>query len=242
MSRMAFRQEHDNMDLSQRLAHTLSAIRQAETVCGRPAGSVRLLAVSKTFPADDIRALYRQGQLAFGENYIQEWQQKSSTLTADCPDIEWHIIGQVQSNKSRAVAEGAHWLHTLDRSKLADRLNAQRPPHLPPLQVLIEVNISGEAAKHGIDPAALPALAQHVAALPNLCLRGLMCVAADTDETEVRRQFARMRQLLAELQTGHPQADTLSMGMSGDMESAIAEGSTLVRIGSSLFGKREKAA
>lgn len=229
------------MDLSDRLAQTLSAIRRAETEAQRASGSVRLIAVSKTFPAVDIRALYRSGQRAFGENYIQEWQGKIGEL-ADCTDLEWHIIGQVQSNKSRAVAEAAHWLHTLDRAKLAERLNAQRPGHLPPLNVLIEVNISGETAKHGVAEQDIAELARHAAALPNLRLRGLMCVAADIDAEAVRAQFARMQALLADLQREYPSVDTLSMGMSGDMDAAIANGATMVRIGSALFGNRPKAA
>lgn len=229
------------MDLAERFVQTLSAIRRAEAQAGREDGSVRLIAVSKTFPSADIRTLYQSGQRAFGENYIQEWQQKTAEL-ADCTELEWHIIGQVQSNKSRAVAESAAWLHTLDRAKLADRLNAQRPSHLPPLNVLIEVNISGETAKHGVAEQEIAALAHHTAALPNLRLRGLMCVAADDDEAVVNRQFARMRQLLADLQHEHPNADTLSMGMSGDMAAAVANGSTMVRIGSALFGHRQKAA
>lgn len=229
------------MDLAERFVQTLSAIRRAEAQAGREDGSVRLIAVSKTFPSADIRTLYQSGQRAFGENYIQEWQQKTAEL-ADCTELEWHIIGQVQSNKSRAVAESAAWLHTLDRAKLADRLNAQRPSHLSPLNVLIEVNISGETAKHGVAEQEIAALARHTAALPNLRLRGLMCVAADDDEAVVSRQFARMRQLLADLQHEHPNADTLSMGMSSDMAAAVANGSTMVRIGSALFGHRQKAA
>lgn len=229
------------MNLPERLAHTLSAIRQAETAAGRDTGSVRLIAVSKTFPADDIRRLYQSGQTAFGENYIQEWREKAAEL-ADCADLEWHIIGQVQSNKSRSVAEGAHWLHTLDRAKLADRLNAQRPEHLPPLNVLIEVNISGQAGRHGIAASETAALADYAAALPNLRLRGLMCVAEAGSAAATAAQFARMRQLFLHLRQTHPEADTLSMGMSGDMSTAVAEGATMVRIGSAIFGRRGQSA
>ena len=214
-------------------------IAQAETQAQRPAGSVQLIAVSKTFPADHIRTLYQHGQRHFGENYIQEWHDKIAQL-ADCPDIVWHIIGNVQSNKSRIVAEHAHWLHTLDSEKLANRLSNQRPAHLPALQVLIEINIAREPAKHGIAPEELPALAQAVAALPRLNLRGLMCVASNTPHpSELRQQFNQMHRLLAQLQTIAPQADTLSMGMSGDMTLAIECGATMVRIGSAIFGKRD---
>ena len=179
---------------------------QAALNARREPGSLHLIAVSKTFPANDIRELY---------------------------------IGQVQSNKSRYVAERAHWLHTLDNVKLAHRLNNQRPEHLPPLQVCIEINIAQDANKHGIAAEALEDLAREVAMLPRLQLRGLMCVAqADADETVLRQQFSAMRQHLARLQTIAPHADTLSMGMSGDLECAIACGATMVRIGTALFGRR----
>ena len=227
------------MPLKTRRQAVLQRIRRAESQSARPSGSVSLLAVGKTFPAEDIRALYRCGQRDFGENYIREWQEKARALS-DCPDIVWHIIGHVQSNKSRAVAEGAHWLHTLDRVKLAERLSAQRPPQLPPLQLCIEINISGESAKHGIRPEELPALAQAVSTLPRLNLRGLMCVAqAGADEIGLRRQFSEMGALLAVLRQTAPQADTLSMGMSSDMDSAIACGATIVRVGSAIFGRRD---
>ena len=214
-------------------------IAQAEAQAHRPAHSVQLIAVSKTFPADNIRTLYQHGQRHFGENYIQEWHDKTHQL-ADCPHIIWHIIGNVQSNKSRLVAEHAHWLHTLDSEKLARRLSSQRPAHLPDLQVLLEINISGDPAKHGIAPADLLPLAQAIAHLPRLNLRGLMCVASNTpDPNQLRQQFTQMRHLLAQLQTIAPQADTLSMGMSGDMVLAIECGATMVRIGSAIFGKRD---
>ena len=214
-------------------------IAQAEAQARRPAGSVQLIAVSKTFPADNIRTLYQHGQRHFGENYIQEWHDKTHQL-ADCPHIIWHIIGNVQSNKSRLVAEHAHWLHTLNSEKLARRLSNQRPAHLPDLQVLIEINISGDPAKHGIAPEELPALAQAIAPLPRLNLRGLMCVASHTDNSDqLRQQFTQMHSLLAQLRPHAPQADTLSMGMSSDMNLAIECGATMVRIGSAIFGKRD---
>lgn len=229
------------MNLEQNRQAVLARIRAAEAASQRAAGSVKLVAVSKTFPADDIRELYRHGQRDFGENYIQEWTDKTEAL-ADCPEIVWHIIGNVQSNKSRIVAERAHWLHTLDRVKLAQRLSVQRPENLPDLQVLLEINISGEAAKHGVPPEAMLPLAQEVSALPRLNLRGLMCVArADADNAELHREFGRMHGLLADLQTIVPQADTLSMGMSGDMAAAVACGATMVRVGSAIFGRRNYA-
>ena len=211
----------------------------AEQRAGRPAGSVRLVAVSKTFPAADIREVYTAGQRDFGENYIQEWFSKTEEL-ADLPDIVWHVIGQVQSNKTRMVAQRAHWVHTVDKLKTAQRLSAQRPPEMPPLQVCIEVNIAGEANKHGVPPEEAVALACEVAKLPNLTVRGLMCVAeAAAGEEELRRQFERMQALLAELQAAGVAADVLSMGMSADMPLAVACGATHVRIGSAIFGRRD---
>ena len=212
---------------------------QAALNARREPGSLHLIAVSKTFPAEDIRELYSLGQRDFGENYIQEWWQKTEQL-ADCPDICWHIIGQVQSNKSRYVAERAHWLHTLDNVKLAHRLNNQRPEHLPPLQVCIEINIAQDANKHGIAAEALEDLAREVAGLPHLQLRGLMCVARlGSSEEELRRQFGRMNELLQFLQAQGLDVDVLSMGMSDDLETAVACGATHVRIGSAIFGQRD---
>ncbi|SSY70944.1 YggS family pyridoxal phosphate-dependent enzyme [Alysiella crassa] len=224
--------------LEQNRQHILNQIRAAETAAQRLSGSVQLIAVSKTFPAAAIRELYAHGQRAFGENYIQEWQEKIGQLT-DCPEINWHIIGNIQSNKTRTVAEHAHWLHTLDRVKIAQRLNAQRPAHLPPLQICIEINIANETAKHGIRPDELLPLAQQILDLPNIHLRGLMCVAAATaDDHILRQQFNQMADLLRQLQTIAPQADTLSMGMSGDMAVAIECGATMVRVGTAIFGRR----
>ena len=183
--------------------------------------------------------MYAAGQRDFGENYIQEWYEKTEDL-ADLSDIVWHIIGDVQSNKTKFVAERAHWVHTIGRLKTARRLSAQRPSEMPPLQVCIEVNIAGEAAKHGVAPDEAVALACEVAKLPNLKMRGLMCVAkADAGEAELREAFGRMRVLLAELNAAGVAADVLSMGMSGDMEIAVACGATHVRIGSAIFGRRD---
>ena len=226
------------MDQAQRLAAVKQRIGAAERQAGRDAGSVRLIAVGKTFPAADIRAFYALGQRDFGENYIREWQLKAEAL-ADCAGLVWHIIGHVQSNKSRPVAEGAHWLHTLDSAKLARRLSDQRPPQLPDLQVCIEINISGEAAKHGVAPEQMLPLAREVAQLPRLNLRGLMCVARlGSSEEELRQQFGRMNELLQFLQAQGLDVDVLSMGMSDDLETAVACGATHVRIGSAIFGQR----
>lgn len=227
------------MNLEQNWQIVCHQIHQAEQQAKRAANSVQLIAVSKTFPAADIRTVYQLGQRNFGENYIQEWHRKTDEL-ADCSEIVWHIIGQVQSNKSRMVAERAHWLHTLDRVKLARRLSEQRPASLPDLQVLIEVNIAHEAAKHGVSPDDVLPLAREVLALPRLCLRGLMCVAqADVDDATLRQQFGQMRELLVQLQTIAPQVDTLSMGMSADLAVAIECGATMVRVGRAIFGQRD---
>ena len=225
--------------LQQNYHNVLAQIAGAEASAGRNAGEVRLVAVGKTFPAGDIREVYAAGQRDFGENYIQEWYEKTEDL-ADLSDIVWHIIGDVQSNKTKFVAERAHWVHTIGRLKTARRLSAQRPSEMPPLQVCIEVNIAGEAAKHGVAPDEAVKLACEVAKLPNLKMRGLMCVAkADAGEAELREAFGRMRVLLAELNAAGVAADVLSMGMSGDMEIAVACGATHVRIGSAIFGRRD---
>ncbi|MCP1660992.1 YggS family pyridoxal phosphate-dependent enzyme [Neisseria perflava] len=227
--------------LQQNYQAVLDHIAQAEARAGRQAGSVKLVAVSKTFPADDIRKVYAAGQRDFGENYIQAWYDKTDTL-ADLPDIVWHVIGDVQSNKTKFVAERAHWLHTVSRLKTTQRISAQRPSEMPPLQVCIEVNVSGEAAKHGVSPDEAVALAQEVAKLPQIQVRGLMCVAeADVAEDELRWQFGKMQTLLADLNAAGVPADVLSMGMTADMEIAIECGATHVRVGSAIFGKRDYA-
>ena len=212
----------------------------AAEAAGRP--EPELIAVSKTFPAADVRLLcQKSAQRDFGENYLQEFEEKSSEL-ADIPDIRWHIIGHIQSNKSRIAAERAHWVHTVDREKIARRLSDQRPETMPPLQVLIEVNIGGEDVKHGVPPQeeTLRELAFQVASLPRLKLRGLMCVARlGSSEEELRRQFGRMNELLQFLQAQGLDVDVLSMGMSDDLETAVACGATHVRVGSAIFGKRD---
>ncbi len=214
----------------------------AAEAAGRPEPD--LIAVSKTFPAADVRLLcQKSAQRDFGENYLQEFEEKSSEL-ADIPDICWHIIGHIQSNKSRIAAERAHWVHTIDREKIARRLSEQRPPEMPPLQVLIEVNIGGEDVKHGVPPQeeTLRELAFQIASLPNLKLRGLMCVARlGSSEEELRQQFGRMNELLQYLQAQGLDVDTLSMGMSEDLEIAVACGATQVRVGSAIFGQRDYA-
>ena len=212
----------------------------AAEAAGRP--EPELIAVSKTFPAADVRLLcQKSAQRDFGENYLQEFEEKSSEL-ADIPDIRWHIIGHIQSNKSRIAAERAHWVHTIDREKIARRLSDQRPETMPPLQVLIEVNIGGEDVKHGVLPQeeTLRELAFQVASLPRLKLRGLMCVARlGSSEEELRQQFGRMNELLKFLQAQGLDVDVLSMGMSDDLETAVACGATHVRVGSAIFGQRD---
>lgn len=223
--------------LIQNYQSVINKVKQLSQQHRQSDSAVNLIAVSKTFPSADIRTLYQQGQRHFGENYIQEWAQKTEDL-ADL-DIEWHIIGQIQSNKSRIVAEKADWVHTIDREKIAKRLNEQRPVNLPPLNVCIEVNTSGSDAKHGVYPEEVLALAQTIAALPQLRLRGLMCVPSHMDdEVQLQQEFALMQTLLQQLQTQGLNVDVLSMGMSADMEAAIAAGSTHVRIGSAIFGNR----
>ncbi len=230
-------------DFAARLASVKQAIFEAETHANRPQ-QVTLLAVSKTRPISDIEAAYQQGLRAFGENYVQEGVDKVIALSEIGPykDIHWHFIGPLQSNKTRAIAEHFHWLHTLEREKIAQRLNDQRPVHLPPLNVLIQVNISAEDSKAGISLDEVPALAQAIAQLPNLSLRGLMCIPApahtDTEQLRLKTEFEQMAAALKQLQQHYPQADTLSMGMSDDLALAIAAGSTMVRIGTALFGPR----
>ncbi|MBP0627903.1 YggS family pyridoxal phosphate-dependent enzyme [Cupriavidus sp. AcVe19-1a] len=225
------------------IAANLQAVRQriaaAAQQAGRQPGDIALLAVSKTVSADRVRAAAEAGQFAFGENYVQEGVEKIAAL-ADLRDrLQWHFIGPLQSNKTRLVAEHFDWVHAIDRLKIAERLSAQRPAGMAPLQLCIQVNISGEASKSGVAPADVPALAQAVAALPGLRLRGLMAIPEPEDDPVAqRRPFATMRSLLRGLREAGLDVDTLSMGMSGDMEAAIAEGATMVRIGTAIFGAR----
>ena len=212
----------------------LRALRES----GRPEEGVRVLAVSKSFPPEAIRALHALGQRAFGENYLQEAVAKMDAL-ADLPDVEWHLIGPLQSNKTGAAAERFDWVHTVDRERIADRLSAMRPPGKPPLNVCVQVNISGESTKSGVAPEDALALARAVTALPRLNLRGLMGIAEPTPVMASRRgQFRILKALFESCRASGLPVDTLSMGMSDDLEAAIAEGATIVRIGSALFGPR----
>ncbi len=207
---------------------------------GRPESAVRLVAASKTFPAQAIREAAEAGQRDFGENYVQEAVAKIEALT-DLP-LVWHFIGPIQSNKTRAIAEAFHWVHSLDREKIARRLSEARPAHLPPLKVCIEVNVSGEASKGGVAPEAVAPLARQVSALPRLALRGLMAIPEPTPDAQLqRRRFRILHELLDELVRAGLALDTLSMGMSADLEAAIAEGSTMVRVGTAIFGERGHA-
>jgi len=207
----------------------------------RPVQSVTLLAVGKTFEATHLRAAHDAGQRCFGENYVQEALAKMDGLAG--LDIEWHLIGPLQSNKTRAAAERFDWIHSVDRLKVAQRLSAQRPAARPPLNVCLEVNIDGEPSKSGLAPAAVGAVAREVAALPGLRLRGLMAVPEPADGFEAQRlPHRRLRELLEALNRDGLALDTLSMGMSADLEAAIAEGATIVRVGTALFGARPPAA
>ena len=205
----------------------------------RPVQSVTLLAVSKTFPIDAVREAHAAGQRAFGENHVQEALVKIAALADLRPAIGWHLIGPLQSNKTREVAAAFDWVHSVDRLKLAERLSAQRPPGLPPLQVCLQVNTSGEASKSGVAPADTLALARSVIALPNLRLRGLMAIPAPAMGFDAQRPAHRaLRELLETLRAQGLALDTLSMGMSADLEAAVAEGATIVRIGTAIFGDR----
>ncbi|CDF81792.1 UPF0001 protein [Pseudomonas knackmussii B13] len=221
--------------IAENIAKVRARIREAAQATGRDPEGVNLLAVSKTKPAADVREAYAAGMADFGENYLQEALAKQAEL-ADLP-LTWHFIGPIQSNKTRPIAEHFQWVHSVDRLKVAERLSAQRPAHLPALNVCLQVNVSGEDSKSGCSAAELPELARAVAALPNLKLRGLMAIPEPTEDVAAQRAaFARLRELMTTLDLG---LDTLSMGMSHDLEAAIAEGATWVRIGTALFGARD---
>jgi hypothetical protein len=214
-----------------------AAIADAAKTCGRAPQDIELLAVSKTFSAEAVREAYEAGQRLFGENYVQEGIDKIAALQG--LQIEWHFIGPIQSNKTRPIAEHFDWVHGIERLKIAERLSAQRPAGLPPLQICLQVNVSGEASKSGVAPEEAETLAVQIAKLPNLKLRGLMAIPAPSDDVEEQRTaFARLRTLFERLNRGGLQLDTLSMGMSHDFPSAIAEGATMVRIGTAIFGAR----
>ncbi|WP_375056996.1 YggS family pyridoxal phosphate-dependent enzyme [Zobellella sp. DQSA1] len=214
-------------------------IASAASQCGRNETDIRLLAVSKTRPAADVQAAYAAGQRQFGENYVQEGIDKIRTLKTACPEICWHLIGPLQSNKSRQVAEHFDWVQTVDRLKIAQRLSDQRPVHMRPLNICLQVNVSGETSKSGLAPDQVEALAGQISALPGLCLRGLMAIPEDTgDREKLGTQLLELKQLFDRMAEKHPQLDTLSMGMSNDLELAVACGSTLVRVGTAIFGSR----
>jgi hypothetical protein len=231
-----------------RLNQVRDRIEHAARAAGRDPRQVTLVAVSKTFGADRVRQALAAGQHQFGENYLQEAATKMAEFerTTAGQSVVWHFIGPIQSNKTRELAERFDWIQSLDRLKIAQRLSQQRPPERAPLNVLLEVNISGEATKHGVAPDALPELARQVASLARLRLRGLMAIPEPTaDPARQRAGFARMRQLLEQLRRecaagSGVDLDTLSMGMSDDMEAAIAEGSTMVRVGTAIFGARKQ--
>lgn len=220
--------------IANNIAKVATRIREAAQAVARDPDEVRLLAVSKTQPAAAIREASRAGVRDFGENYLQEALEKQAELTD--LSLTWHFIGPIQSNKTKAIAEHFDWVHSVDRLKIAQRLSDQRPEPLPPLNICLQVNVSGEASKSGCEPQDVPELAHAIAALPRLRLRGLMTIPEPTDDpAEQRAAFARLRQLQNELDL---ELDTLSMGMSQDLEAAIAEGATWVRIGTALFGAR----
>lgn len=222
--------------IAERLTQVRLRIRQAAITAGRDPDSIQLLAVSKTRPIADLEAALAAGQTAFGESYLQDALPKIIALGERA---EWHFIGPIQSNKTRQIASHFAWVHSVDRLKIAERLSEQRPPHLPPLNVCLQINTSGENSKAGTSLAEAPQLAQALAGLPRLRLRGLMTIPAPAAEmAQQRRPFAQLRQLLEQLNAMGLALDTLSMGMSDDLEAAIAEGATVVRIGTAIFGPR----
>lgn len=223
--------------ISTNLQAVRARIAAAAQLAGRAVEDIRLLAVSKTFPPERIREAAQAGQIAFGENYLQESLGKIAAL-ADL-GLEWHFIGPLQSNKTRPVAEHFSWVHGIERLKIAERLSVARGAARPPLQVCIQVNVSGEASKSGVSPGETAALAHAVAGLPNLRLRGLMAIPEPTDDMPLARQrFAMLRELREVLNKAGMALDTLSMGMSHDLEAAILEGATIVRVGTAIFGER----
>ncbi|WP_305406186.1 YggS family pyridoxal phosphate-dependent enzyme [Photobacterium leiognathi] len=228
--------------IKQNIAEVIHQITLATEKCGRAADSVQLLAVSKTKPVEAIEEAIAAGQYAFGENYVQEGVDKVNHFSTHSAKnlLVWHFIGPIQSNKTRLVAEHFDWVHSIDRVKTAKRLSDQRPANMAPLQVLLQVNSNDEETKSGVSLAELPALAAEIAAMPNIELRGLMSIPQPA--TDFDSQFATFKTLsdaLEQLKTIYPQVDTLSMGMSDDMEAAIAAGSTIVRIGTAIFGARD---
>lgn len=227
--------------LSDRLQAVREAVARAARQAGRSPDDIRIIAVSKTVPAEAIRAAHAAGQADFGESYVQEALAKMDALQ-DLP-ITWHFIGPLQSNKTRLVAERFDWVHSVDRARIAERLAAQRPEALPPLQVCLQVNVSGEATKSGVGPDEVIALANVVSGLDRLRLRGLMAIPEPTDDVSLQHvRFATVRDLAGRLRAAGLPLDTLSMGMSDDLDAAVAEGATMVRVGRAIFGARPPAA
>ena len=230
------------MTISAQIARVRDSIARAARAAGRDPATVSLLAVSKTFGPEAVIEAADAGQREFGENYLQEAVEKMAAVKAQRPDLalSWHFIGPLQSNKTRPAAEHFDWVHSVDRLKIAQRLSDQRPEGLAPLNICLQVNVSGEASKSGVAPQELPALAAAVAALPRLRLRGLMAIPEPEDDpVQQRKPFAMLAQLQQQLRALGIATDTLSMGMSADMPAAIAEGATIVRIGTAIFGKRD---
>ncbi|MBU6489538.1 MAG: YggS family pyridoxal phosphate-dependent enzyme [Burkholderiales bacterium] len=226
--------------IAENLQQVHARIERAARAARRPTEAIRLLAVSKTFPADDIRTAFAAGQRAFGENYVQEAVSKIEALADLRTEIEWHFIGPLQSNKTRPVAEHFDWVHSIDRLKIAQRVSEQRPDTLPPLNVCLQVNVSGEASKSGVAPEDALALAREIASLPKLRLRGLMSIPEPASDPAAQREPHRiLRELYETLRARGIALDTLSMGMSADLEAAVLEGATIVRIGTAIFGKRD---
>ena len=224
--------------ISANLQAVRTRIDRAALACGRAPETISLLAVSKAQPAACVLEAVTAGQTTFGENYVQEGVEKINAIGRT--DLEWHFIGPLQSNKTRAVAEAFSWVHTIDRLKIAERLSQQRPEQLPPLQICLQINVSGEDSKSGIPPADAAKLARDVVKLPKLRLRGLMTIpAASDDPAQQRGAFRSLHQLFEQLRTDGFDLDTLSMGMSNDIEAAIAEGATLLRVGTAIFGERK---
>lgn len=227
----------NELQLSNNIAKLFERVRRSAEKCQFGTGIVNVVAVSKTRSASDIRAAHACGLTDFGENYLQEALPKINALQ-DLP-LVWHFVGPIQSNKTAAIAAHFDWVHSIDRSRVARRLNEQRPGQLPPLQVCLQVNISREGSKSGVSPEELPQLVDTVLELPRLKLRGLMAIpAADADSRQQQQAFRQMREALVQLRTLVPDADTLSMGMSDDLEVAIMEGATLIRVGTAIFGPR----
>lgn len=232
------------MSIAENLARVTQAIAQAAATAGRTPADVQLLAVSKTFGAEAVIEAAAAGQSAFGENYLQEALDKMQAVRTLRPELSlaWHFIGPIQSNKTRPIAEHFDWVHSVDREKIAQRLSDQRPDGMPPLQICLQVNVSGEDSKSGVAPHEVLPLAQAIAALPRIRLRGLMAIPEPADSFDAQRvPFRQLRELQAQLAAQGIHTDTLSMGMSADMAAAIAEGATIVRVGTAIFGKRDYA-